>query len=100
MDPTYVEKETKNGIHEEIHETDVSSETLTIDPEMERRCWRKFDFLVMPQLAILILLGYLDRSNIGKLCLPSHPTLICTKKKQIKKYKFSSSHFRVRKKEK
>lgn len=67
MDSTYIEKETKDGIHEVVHETDVSSETLTIDPEVERRCWLKFDLLVMPQLAILILLGYLDRSNIGKL---------------------------------
>lgn len=85
MDSTYMEKETKNGIHEEIHETDVSSETLTIDPEIERRCWRKFDFLVMPQLAILILLGYLDRSNIGKLYLTSHPPLTCRLPPQPKK---------------
>lgn len=75
MDSTYIEKATKNGIHEEVHETDVSSETLTIDPEIERRCWRKFDVLVMPQLAILVTLGYLDRSNIGKLSLFPPSTL-------------------------
>lgn len=90
MDSTYIEKETKNGIHEDIHETDVSSETLTIDPEIESRCWRKFDFLVMPQLAILILLGYLDRSNIGKLW----PHLLSSAKKAPK---FGSSHFRTKK---
>lgn len=89
MDSTYIEKATKNGIQEEIHETDVSSETLTIDPEIERRCWRKFDVLVMPQLAILVTLGYLDRSNIGKLCLFPPPLLLC-QRNQIAFLSFSN----------
>lgn len=46
-------------------ETEQSSETTDIDPEVERQCMRKFDLFVMPQIFIILLLGYLDRSNIG-----------------------------------
>lgn len=67
MDSTYMEKVTKDGVHEVVHDADGSSETASIDPEIERRCLRKYDFIVMPQLATLILLGYLDRSSIGEL---------------------------------
>lgn len=40
---------------------------IYIDPVKERRILTKFDWLVMPQFVIIILLGYLDRSNIGML---------------------------------
>lgn len=68
MDSTLPEKLTKGGevIHEVEREADQSSDTVTIDPEVERRCMRKFDLFVMPQILILLLLGYLDRSNVGK----------------------------------
>ena len=36
-----------------------------IDPELEKRTLRKFDLFVLPQMMILILIAYLDRSNIG-----------------------------------
>ncbi len=36
-----------------------------IDKEAERRVLSKFDWFVMPQMAILVLFAYLDRTNIG-----------------------------------
>lgn len=36
-----------------------------IDPQHEKRTLRKFDLCVLPQMMILILIAYLDRSNIG-----------------------------------
>lgn len=32
---------------------------------LEKRTIRKFDFFVLPQFMILILVAYIDRSNIG-----------------------------------
>lgn len=64
------EKESKYGevtvAHELGHESDQSSQTAVIDPEVERRCIRKFDRLVMPQMLLIYLLSYLDRSNLGE----------------------------------
>ncbi|KAF7560977.1 hypothetical protein G7046_g3181 [Stylonectria norvegica] len=37
----------------------------TIDPELEKRALRKFDMFLLPQLALLTVLAYLDRTNIG-----------------------------------
>lgn len=42
-----------------------ASMTIHIDPEMERKVMRKFDMLVLPQFVIIMLLAYLDRTNIG-----------------------------------
>ncbi|OAA64952.1 high-affinity nicotinic acid transporter [Cordyceps fumosorosea ARSEF 2679] len=36
-----------------------------IDKEAERRVLSRFDWFVMPQMAILVLFAYLDRTNIG-----------------------------------
>jgi hypothetical protein len=47
---------------EKVEESDGS---IHIDPELERKVLKKFDMLVMPQFIIIILLAYLDRSNIG-----------------------------------
>lgn len=71
MDSAFSEKTSKHDevVHEVVYEGGgQSSETLTVtvDPEMERRCMKKFDLWLMPQLVILIILGYLDRSNIGE----------------------------------
>ncbi|KAL1856484.1 hypothetical protein VTK73DRAFT_8235 [Phialemonium thermophilum] len=38
---------------------------LYIDPQLERSTVAKFDKYVLPQMAVLIILAYLDRSNIG-----------------------------------
>ena len=35
------------------------------DVELEKRTLRKFDFYVLPQFMIMVLIAYLDRSNIG-----------------------------------
>jgi len=36
-----------------------------IDPIVEKRTMAKFDMFMMPQMALLNLLTYLDRTNIG-----------------------------------
>ncbi|KAL1959732.1 hypothetical protein VTO42DRAFT_1318 [Malbranchea cinnamomea] len=38
---------------------------VEIDPVLERRVMRKFDMFVVPQMILLVILAYLDRSNIG-----------------------------------
>lgn len=38
---------------------------IFVDPVIERRALRKFDKYLLPQMAILVLIAYLDRSNIG-----------------------------------
>lgn len=39
---------------------------MQLDPEMERKTLRKFDMCLLPQIAVLIIIGYLDRTNIGE----------------------------------
>lgn len=39
--------------------------TVQIDQEAERKVLSKFDWFVMPQMSILVLFAYLDRTNIG-----------------------------------
>lgn len=39
---------------------------IYVDPELEKHVMRKFDRFILPQFAILMLIAYLDRSNIGK----------------------------------
>lgn len=85
----------------------VAAVDVYIDPVMERTIMRKFDWLVMPQFVIIILLvrfvlkcwcgkvinptpqAYLDRSNIGTAdsCLLSHIMLTLCRK---------CPHFRLR----
>ncbi|CAN8105066.1 unnamed protein product [Discula destructiva] len=66
-----VEKDPKHGevriVEGASGETDLASVTTcaSIDAALERRCMRKFDLLVMPQIVLILILGYLDRSNIG-----------------------------------
>lgn len=42
------------------------SHDIYIDPALERRTMAKYDKFLLPQMAMLIILAYLDRSNIGK----------------------------------
>lgn len=44
---------------------DHGQTTPYIDSDQEKRTPRKFDLFVLPQMMILILIAYLDRSNIG-----------------------------------
>ena len=44
----------------------IDGETdIYIDPAMEKRIIRKFDMLALPQYILIIILAYLDRTNIG-----------------------------------
>ncbi|RDL30983.1 Uncharacterized protein BP5553_09772 [Venustampulla echinocandica] len=42
-----------------------TSDYVLIDPLVEKRIIAKFDKFMMPQMALLMLMAYLDRSNIG-----------------------------------
>ncbi len=37
---------------------------IYIDPAVQRRALRKFDYFVLPQIMILSIIGYMDRSNL------------------------------------
>lgn len=37
-----------------------------LDPELEQQTLRKFDMILLPQLAMLVIIAYLDRTNIGE----------------------------------
>ncbi|OBT54221.1 hypothetical protein VE04_06003 [Pseudogymnoascus sp. 24MN13] len=39
--------------------------TIFVDPVIEKRALAKFDKFLLPQIAILVMIAYLDRSNIG-----------------------------------
>jgi hypothetical protein len=43
-----------------------SVSNIHIDLELEKQTLRKFDIFLLPQLAILVIIAYLDRSNIGE----------------------------------
>lgn len=49
-----------DGQHDPSGQNDIY-----IDPIIQRRALRRFDFVVLPQIMILSILGYLDRSNLG-----------------------------------
>jgi hypothetical protein len=46
-------------------ENDIEGTVLGFDPAFERRTLRKFDKWLLPPLAIILLIAYLDRSNLG-----------------------------------
>jgi len=54
------------GRHEDVRE-------VYIDPVMEKRIIRKFDMFALSQYTLIIILAYLDRTNIGM--LPVLPAL-------------------------
>lgn len=39
---------------------------IQLDPVLEKQTLRRFDMFLLPQIALLIIIGYLDRSNIGR----------------------------------
>jgi hypothetical protein len=43
----------------------VSESSTAIDPEKEKSALRRFDLIVLPQLFVLTIIGWLDRANIG-----------------------------------
>ena len=42
-----------------------SADSHRVDTEQETQALRKFDLFLLPQLALLTILAYLDRTNIG-----------------------------------
>jgi hypothetical protein len=60
----------------------VNDTIIELDPELERRTLRKFDKFLLPPLAIILLLAYLDRSNLGMLIVAVNTALhLCWRKK-------------------
>lgn len=60
-------KETKVQPQDTVTATSIhGSNDIYIDPVLERRTMAKYDKFLLPQMAMLIILAYLDRSNIGK----------------------------------
>jgi hypothetical protein len=47
-------------------EIDQNSGEMNDITEVEKKVLSKFDKFVMPQMALLVLFAYLDRTNIGK----------------------------------
>lgn len=50
----------------------AGADDIYIDPQLERSTVAKFDKYVLPQMALLIILAYLDRSNIGECTFHHH----------------------------
>lgn len=44
----------------------LGDDLIYIDPEQEKAVMAKFDKYLLPQAFFIILLNYLDRSNLGK----------------------------------
>jgi len=63
--------EHKNGFHDaalpdEKSDTSVGEvQDLSYDSEAEKKVLKKFDKFLLPPLAIILLVAYLDRSNLG-----------------------------------
>lgn len=53
-------------IHKQASVSPGISQDMRLDPELEKTTLRRFDMFLLPQIAIIIVIGYLDRSNIGK----------------------------------
>lgn len=44
----------------------LEGQQIHIDPDVQKRALRKFDFCILPQIMIISIIGYMDRSNMGK----------------------------------
>ncbi|KAF7545218.1 hypothetical protein G7Z17_g9358 [Cylindrodendrum hubeiense] len=51
--------------NDDSHDSSTGISAVIIDPVVEKRTISKFDKFMMPQMALLMLIAYLDRSNIG-----------------------------------
>ena len=52
-------------IHKMASVTPGVCQDIQLDPLLEKTTLRRFDMFLLPQIAIVIIIGYLDRSNIG-----------------------------------
>lgn len=41
------------------------SSPVNLDPERERKLWRKIDFRLVPMISFMYLFSFMDRGNIG-----------------------------------
>lgn len=48
-----------------IEPIELEGDDIYIDPVLEKRTLRKFDMYMMPQMMLLQIVSYLDRTNIG-----------------------------------
>ncbi|KAK5034538.1 hypothetical protein LTS07_003459 [Exophiala sideris] len=53
------------GIHKLTSVTPGVCQDIQLDLQLEKTTLRRFDMFLLPQIAIVIIIGYLDRSNIG-----------------------------------
>lgn len=72
--PEETQKQAKMDIEQPKEMTDLHkqasvspgiSQNMQLDPQLEKTTLRRFDIFLLPQIAIIIVIGYLDRSNIG-----------------------------------
>lgn len=49
----------------DLPDSTMGASSIVIDPVLEKRAIAKFDKFMMPQMALLMLIAYLDRTNIG-----------------------------------
>ena len=54
------------GLHRTTSINPGLCQDMQLDPQLEKTTLRRFDLFLLPQIAIIIIIGYLDRSNIGR----------------------------------
>ncbi|GAA5905269.1 uncharacterized protein JCM6883_006342 [Sporobolomyces salmoneus] len=66
MEPTKsFDDEKFGGSTERVEDVNLQHLEAKIDPVKEKRLVRKLDFIILPQITLLFLLNFIDRSNIG-----------------------------------
>lgn len=82
--PTQESKQAKMDIEEPTQMPDIQKlasendgvcEDIQLDPELERQTLKRFDMFLLPQIALMIIIGYLDRSNIGMILSKVHVSI-------------------------
>jgi hypothetical protein len=63
MEAAEKQSELKMPLEQELDQNSGEMNDIT---EVEKKVLSKFDKFVMPQMALLVLFAYLDRTNIGK----------------------------------
>ncbi len=60
-------EKTSSNIETTVSKPDIAvSSDIYVDPVIEKQALSKFDKFLLPQMAIMVLIAYLDRSNIGR----------------------------------
>ncbi|GAA5881385.1 hypothetical protein JCM16303_000156 [Sporobolomyces ruberrimus] len=65
MDRSNSYDDEKLGSTERVEDVSLQHLRANIDPVAEKRLVRKLDFIILPQITLLFLLNFIDRSNIG-----------------------------------